>query len=304
MVCFENVAGFPVAGEAQSARARNTDFVSEPFGENEDEDVNYEAAVDAYVAHLAEHPDDAGIWFDIGIAYKHLRRWQQCVNANLRALELNPNEPGDPAWWNLGIAATALRDWPLARKAWRGYGLSIDGEEGPVTCAYGMTPVRLPNGEVVWGDSIDPARVIIRNVPFRDSGFRWGDIVLRDGAPNGERRSGTQTYSVFNVLEKWSPSEIPTYAVTVTCGDASDSEALVKLFEEQSFAAEDWTANVRTLCAACSRGNPDAQHTHAFKADATEREFGIAAPRGLAEKLLARWASGARGRSYGALEAS
>ncbi|MEU3504495.1 methionine synthase, partial [Streptomyces hundungensis] len=27
-------------------------------------------------------------------------------------------------WWNVGIAATALQDWPLARRAWQAYGLN------------------------------------------------------------------------------------------------------------------------------------------------------------------------------------
>jgi hypothetical protein len=47
--------------------------------------------------------------FDLGLAYKRLGRWQESVDANQRALGI-ASEPEDPAWWNLGIAATALRD--------------------------------------------------------------------------------------------------------------------------------------------------------------------------------------------------
>jgi hypothetical protein len=240
-----------------------------------------------YGDYLKNHAKDHRIWFDLGLAHKRLRQWSACADANLRALELS-KKPGNPAWWNLGIAATALRNWSLARQAWRGYGLEIaDGDE-PIECNYGNTPVRLHEEEIVWGDRIDPARVIIRSVPFPESGYRWGDVVLHDGSPNGERHDGNRVVPVFDVLERWSASEIPTLKAYVHCGAAEDSEALVDLFSDRHFAAEDWSANVRQLCKACSEGLPD-YHDHPQGVISTERTFGFAAPIGLARELLEEW---------------
>jgi tetratricopeptide (TPR) repeat protein len=267
---------------------------------NEVSDLPFEAQVPIYKSHLAEHPNDAAIWFDLGLAHKYLLQWKESADANERALSLSA-EPGDPAWWNLGIAATALRDWKRARNAWRGYGIEIAGDDGPVSCDFGMAPVRLPHGEVVWGERIDPARVVVRNVPLPDSEYRWGDVLLHDGAPNGERIVNGTTYGVFDVLEKWSPSEIPTLQVNVVCPTNEDSRALIDLFDANKFAAEDWTANVRNLCQACSTGNPDG-HNHNFGTDNSERHFGIASPVGLAEQLLARWAN-SNGRAFSDLRA-
>jgi hypothetical protein len=246
-----------------------------------------EERISLYHEYLKKRPNDHQIWFDLGLAHKLLRDWPASRDANLRAVELF-GRPEEPAWWNLGIAATALRDWPLARKAWRGYGLDIAAGDGPIEVNYGTMPVRLPVGEIVWGDRIDPARVIVRNVPFPDSGFRWGDVVLHDGAPNGERRRGDQIVPVFDVLEKWGASEIPTLRANVQCATADDSAALVDLFERRHFAAEDWTANVMPLCKACSEGLLD-EHDHTRGNSSTERAFGIAAPLGLARQLLEEW---------------
>jgi len=258
-----------------------------------------------YREYLESNPNDPRIWFDLGLAYKWLRDWKSCIEANRRALELSGGE-GEPAWWNLGIAATAIRDWTLARRAWRGYGLQ-DIAEGndPIVCDYGSTPVRLPHGEVVWGERIDPARVIVRNIPFPEHGYRWGDIVLHDGAPNGERESNGQRYSVFDVLERWCASEIPTVTVDVECSNESDSAALIALLHENHFAAEDWTANTRQLCAACSEGMPDG-HDHPFVGTTEQsRSFGIACTMGLARDLLEQWRSASpKARRYGQLLAA
>ena len=264
-------------------------------------ELPFEEQVPIYVKHLETNQKDAAIWFDLGLAYKYLSQWHDAAEANERALLLS-NAPGDPAWWNLGIAATALRDWKRARRAWRGYGLEIPGDDGPVSCDYGMAPVRLPHGEVVWGQRLDPARLIVRNIPLPDSEYRWGDVVLHDGAPNGERIVNGRSYGVFDVLERWSPSEIPTFRVNVNCPRNEDSQSLIDLFDARHFAAEDWTANVRTLCKACSEGNPYG-HNHAFGTSETNRDFGIAAPRGLTETILAEWVQRDSGRNHGHLEA-
>lgn len=68
-----------------------------------------EEQIRIYREYLESNPDDPGIWFDLGLAYKKLRDWQGCISANRRALEITSDE-GDPAWWNMGIAATAVRD--------------------------------------------------------------------------------------------------------------------------------------------------------------------------------------------------
>jgi hypothetical protein len=158
--------------------------------------------------------------------------------------------------------------------------------------------VRLPHGETVWGPRIDPARVVIRNIPMDNTAFRWGDIVLHDGAPNGEREVAGRVYSVFDVLARWSPSEIPTLRVEVRCDSEGDARALIGLFESNHFGAEDWSANVRKLCKACSRGNAGG-HDQPFDTAGTLRTFGLASPMGLARNLLREWkAKSPATRSY------
>lgn len=63
--------------------------------------------------------------------------------------------------------------------------------------------------------SICPARARLVNVPFRTSGHHYGDIILHDGAPNGERVYGETTYPVFDEIELWSQSGIPMVVASI-----------------------------------------------------------------------------------------
>jgi hypothetical protein len=262
---------------------------------HEDEEYDPAAAAEFLAGVVEREPRNAVAWFDFALAHKYLGNWRASADANVRALDIT-SEPGDPAWWNLGIAATALRDWPLARRAWLGFGIENDefrNGTGPYELNWGVSPVRIFSGdrtavEVVWGRRICPARIRIASIPYPASEHRWGDVVLHDGAPNGERVSGKTTYPVFDELERWSPSEIATLQANVRCGSDGDAFALVDAFAEAHFAAEDWSTSVRPLCKECSEGKASS-HDHAFPAGGEERTFGIAAPMGLAARVLRAW---------------
>jgi tetratricopeptide (TPR) repeat protein len=258
-----------------------------------------DGALSWYQQSLDTAPEYEPAWFNAGLVHKQRRDWEQAMRCNQRAAELSTGEPDEPAWWNLGIAATALRRWEIARESWRRYGITIPDGDGELALDFGSAPVRLDPegaGEVVWGRRIDPARVVVLNVPTPPSGHRWGDIVLHDGAPNGERRLGDQVYAVFDELERWQPSEIPTLEVQVTVEDAAGGDALAEIFDAAGFAAQDWTGTVRILCRRCSQGQP---HAHPPNEVGPERTFGLAAPLGEAVGLLREWAvSGSGTRAY------
>jgi hypothetical protein len=121
---------------------------------------------------------------------------------------------------------------------------------------------------LVWGRRIDPARVVVLNVPTPPSGHRWGDIVLHDGVPDGERRIGDQVCGMSDELERWRPSEVPTLEVQVSVGDPADGEALAEIFDAAGLAAQDWSRTVRRLCRRCSERQP---HEHAAGEAGAER---------------------------------
>jgi hypothetical protein len=264
-------------------------------------------------------------WFNLALLHKFRRDWEQARAAGLRAVALLDRNPGAPDWWNLGIAATALQDWALARRSWQAYGLRLPQGEGPVSLDFGTTPVRLsPEGEseVVWGRRLDPARVEVLSIPLPSSGRRWGEVVLHDGTPHGERVADGVPYPVFDEIELWAPSPVPTWVVLLQAESEADRDALERLVSEAGYAAEDWTSSVRLLCRDCSESRMPADDGHSEHHDPhddgqlghlshrsagalwlPERECGMAAPADLVGLLLDRWVLGnPEGRAYRDLE--
>ncbi len=194
-------------------------------------------------------------WFNLGLVYKFRHDWANAREANLRCLELRPGD--HEATWNLGVAATALRDWSTARDAWRGLAIDVgDGEGEPIT-DLGPAPIRLNagpdgEGEVVWGTRIDPCRSRIESIPLPESGHRWHDVVLHDVVPRGERMIQGYKRSVFDELERMDPSPAPTHVAEIAWSTDADEEALQAEILDRDLGGEDWSQNLQMICAACS----------------------------------------------------
>lgn len=180
----------------------------------------WQRAADLYEQVLAHFPDEkpsAEWWYDAALGHKFLRNWDKAYELGVQAAARAPRGEGDPAYWNLGIAATIRRDWAVARDAWTGFGLELPAGEGEIDGRFGHACVRLDTHgqrEVVWIERLCPTRGRVVNVPVT-GGRRYGEIVLHDGQPNGERVVDGSTYPVFDELLLFEPSELPTLQVTV-----------------------------------------------------------------------------------------
>jgi tetratricopeptide (TPR) repeat protein len=214
-----------------------------------------------YQEVLQLDPDFAAAHYNVGLIYKYQKKWSESYHYNASAVRLRPND--EASRWNLGIAATALRDWRAAREVWRSLSISVDAGDATIEGDFGMTPVRLnpeSDGEVVWARRLDPVRARILNVPFPTSGFRCHDVVLHDGAPVGYRELDGEDRPVFNVLELFQASDLTTYEAEVSIGSDGDIQALTSDLEKADVLYEDWTSNVRTLCKQCSEGRVHQNH--------------------------------------------
>ena len=98
-----------------------------------------DAALAKYMEALELDFNNPNVLYNIGLNYKYRGAWKESFKYNRRASELRPKD--EATEWNLGIAATALRDWKTARSVWCGLGMKIDGEEGPIDDNFGQTPV-------------------------------------------------------------------------------------------------------------------------------------------------------------------
>lgn len=242
-----------------------------------DEDNDGEALY-YYLKALTLDPERSTTNYNIGLIYKYQLQWDKSLEYNLKAYQLNPDD--EATRWNLAIAATALRKWNLVRQVWKDNGTEVEGYSGPINMDFGETPIRLnPSdpAEVVWAKRIDPVRAEINNIPYKESGYNYRDIVLHDGAPIGSRMSNGQEFPVFNVMELFQSSDYQTITASVLISKDEDFISLEELFQKTENEFEDWTTNVRMLCKQCSEGNPHEKHDSDLEKIWTgERILGIA----------------------------
>jgi tetratricopeptide (TPR) repeat protein len=213
----------------------------------------------AYFYRLATRVDSqwGAPWYNLGLQAKYSGNWLESLKLNQRAVQVSPED--EAAWWNLGIAATALRNWPEARRAWKAYGINLDEGVGetfwePASACARLDPIG--SGEVVWGDRIDPARLVIQNVPLPESKHRYRDIVLIDGAQNGARLRDGIEVPVFDELALWSCSSFSTFRAKIFFPGNESRLRLAELCSERNMGFEDWS-EIDTLCAKCSHETID-----------------------------------------------
>lgn len=253
------------------------------------------------LASLAD-PHWSTPWYNLGFQAKYEGRWGQSLRFNKRAAALSPRDQA--GWWNLGIAATALRNWPEARHAWKAAGCNLPDGAGevsmpPVTACVRLNPEQA--GEVVWGERLDPARIRVLNVPLPESKRRYRDIILNDGAANGTRTWNGEDFPVFDELEVWERSPFSTFHVQMKFPDEEAEIGLAKLCAQHEFGVEDWST-IRLLCRKCSQGHPEPHECVNVPADGF-RNFGLAArSRMEVEKVLGQWVQLGAGRSWNNLE--
>lgn len=252
-------------------------------------------AIEVYKKCIATDPNWAVPAFNLGLIYKYRFDWLNSLEFNDLASKLDPSD--EPAWWNLGIAATALGDWSTARRAWKGFGIKLppatSGEE--VRLNLGITPVRiLTNSEVVWTTRIDPARAIIDSIPTSYANRRYRDLVLHDGAPQGYRTVSGKKVPVFDELQLLESSDYRTFSLRVWARNPHDLKLLEKLCDQADYAMENWTLNIRHLCEQCSRGVPHSEHDKNLPVNLRTGEFQLAIAgleEGVVRRILLNWQS-------------
>ncbi|MGW4595832.1 tetratricopeptide repeat protein [Streptomyces sp. NPDC004457] len=240
------------------------------------------------LAHYPDEPKSSMWWYDAALAQKFLRNWGKAYALGREAAARAPRGEGDPAYWNLGIAATVQRDWATARDAWEGFGVRLPPGEGEINGRFGPACVRLDTGgerEVVWIGRLCPTRGRVMNVPVT-AGRRFGEIVVHDGEPKGRRVVEGREYPVFDELLLFQASELTTLTAMVNAGEVADLDALIELFDRHGYGAEP-ASGFETLCACCSEGS----HEQERKTHAGAQRVSLAAPEEEARRLLGQWAA-------------
>ncbi|MEM1215149.1 MAG: tetratricopeptide repeat protein [Bacteroidota bacterium] len=144
----------------------------------------------------------------LGRQYHQRHEWKPCYHYFKKTVALAPDER--EAWWGLGMAATALKKWRVARSVWSKFGM---GKISPQPEGLRLTY----NGqfEILWMRPESPAHGRILSIPHPDSGFHYGDLVMYERKPIGHHIVDQRRVPVYAEFGHFKRSPYQTFSCLV-----------------------------------------------------------------------------------------
>ncbi|MEE2786512.1 MAG: tetratricopeptide repeat protein [Myxococcota bacterium] len=215
-------------------------------------------------------PGDLSAQYHLGVIHKFGGDWAKAVDAFDAVIQARPDDKA--ALWNVGIAATALRQWPRAREVWTKIGFELPPGDGDFGDTEGeQLPVRLPcvpgspmTYEAIWAVRLGPARARLKGIPRFARSFSFNDVVLIDGAPVAELNGPDgQRHSVFAALEAFDSAQRPVIALRRESIAPSQVDAILDGLRALGIPLADWRVFDfdTTYCVAVSPAPSDAPVT-------------------------------------------
>ena len=170
----------------------------------------------------------------LGAIYKKRQEWKACLHYHKKFLARDSSDR--QAWWNLGIAASALNKWRIARNVWNKFGLA------PTEAASQCIQLKTNNKfELFWVDTLDPARGQIKNIPFPASDRRYGDIILFDNQIVGYNVLNNKKMPIYPELGLYKRSVYRTWSCFLVGATLDDIKALERLCLDAALGFEVWS---------------------------------------------------------------
>lgn len=206
----------------------------------------------------------------LGQIYKYRQEWKPALYYSKKAVSLDAADKD--SWWNVGIAATALKKNRLARNVWAKFGLG-DRRKWPhvsIQRAYDK------QFELMWVERTGPAQGLIRNIPHPRSGRRYGDSVLFDNTVRGYHTSEYYRLPIYDDLGVLRHSIYRTFSCLLQSPEQQDVRSLRHLCWQEELGFEVWANAARAFSS--PRLGPEPEY-YAFEPE-PEQELliAIAAP--------------------------
>ncbi len=224
----------------------------------------------------------------LGNIYKYQQDWKATLHYNKKAAAIDASD--QTAWWNIGIAATALKKPRLAKSVWSKFGFEDEKwKQKSVRCA------RITLGkqfDIVWVNPLDPARGVIQSIPLPATGRRFRDIVLLDGEVSGYNIAKEKKYPVYEELGVYKRSNYHTFSCQIQTQHINDFRYLEKLCRKANLGFENWSNVARVFANRPENKLPEYYGTEMMHSSVPMQEMhvAIAAP-ALAEveEVLHSW---------------
>lgn len=192
--------------------------------------------------------------------YHELQDWKATLHYSEQAV-LRSSNPQQELWHCQGIAATALKRWQLARKAWNQLGYEFRDSNQELRLDMGAACLRLDFYQhyqaIVWAKLRDPARAEIMSIPPPASGYCFRDVVLIDSHACGLRIVRKKRVPVYRALQVLKQGHFHTFEVWLMNTDLQEIDLLASLCQQADIGFDNWSAGSRQMIGRARRSNPE-----------------------------------------------
>lgn len=199
-------------------------------------------AIKLYKKTIRLAPDFAEPYRDLGRIYHGRHEWKPAFHYWKKALSLNTEDR--EAWWQISLAAVALKKMGLAESVWEKFGL----HEMDLSQPYGLRLAYDGGYEILWMQALDPARCRIMSIPHPGSKLRFRQMMLYDQrGEKGVSVVGKRRVPVFDALDSLKLSPYQTFSCLLHTKEEEMINQLETLCYEAGLGFEVWSNASRSL---------------------------------------------------------
>ncbi len=199
-------------------------------------------AVKLFKLIIKKCPEWVQPYWQLSHIYKGRREWKPTLYYTKKALALDTTQPD--GWWDLGMAAMALKKWRIARNVWNKFGINLKTYMPKTVCLRLQYQGRY---EIIWGQALGPVRAEIRSIPHPDSGYAFRDIVLYDKEVSGYNIVANKRVPIHDEYGLFKRNYFHTYSCLIDTNTEEDVQLLEQLCKDAGLGFEVWSNASRMM---------------------------------------------------------
>ncbi|MEM9836421.1 MAG: tetratricopeptide repeat protein [Bacteroidota bacterium] len=199
-------------------------------------------AVKLYKKVIRLQPDFPEPYLALGRIYRQRKEWKPAFHYWKIAISLNADDR--EAWWQLGLAAVALKRMRVAQTVWNKFGYG----EMDVSRPLGLRIANQKDYEIIWMQPLDAGRCRILSIPMPGSGLRYRQTMLynRRGL-HGSNVVNARRVPIYEAVDSLKNSPYDTYSCLLHTGNKKKIKQLETLAFEAGLGFEVWSNASRTM---------------------------------------------------------
>jgi tetratricopeptide (TPR) repeat protein len=199
-------------------------------------------AVKLYKKTIRLNPEFSTAYRHLGMIYAGRKEWKPAFHYWKKAVSLDTDDRD--AWWQMGLAATALKKLRIAQSIWSKFGLENPDFNQPL----GLRLKHADGFEILWMQPLDAARCRILSIPHPGSDLRFRQMMLYDRrGEKGFNVVKNHRIPVFDAVDRLKGSPYQTFSCLLHTSETAAIDRLERLCHDAGLGFEVWSNASRSL---------------------------------------------------------